>query len=82
MFNNIDINIKLYGEVMIKGNGRTFNSITAMNNYIKTFTFRKDCLLVQVKIIENCKMKIAIRSTTYAKLVIKSFKDGLWRENK
>lgn len=76
IFNNVDINEELYGEVMIKANGRTFNLIATVNNYIEIFTFEKDRLLVQVKTIKNCKMKIAKRSTAYAKLVTKFFEDG------
>lgn len=80
--NNVDIDEELRGEAMIKANGRTFNSIAAANNYIETFTFGKDCLLVQIETIENCKMKIAKRLTAYAKLATKFFEDGSWRESK
>lgn len=37
---NIDIDEKLNREDMIKANKRTFNLITAANNYIETFIFR------------------------------------------
>ncbi len=67
---------------MIKANGRFFNSIAAANNYVETFTFGEDRLQVQIETIENCKMKIATRSTAYARLATKFFDDGSWRECK
>lgn len=65
---NIDINIELYGKVMIKANRRTFNLIVAINKYKETFTFEKNYLLIKIIIIENYKMKIITKSTTYIKL--------------
>lgn len=79
---DIDIDKKLYKEAIIKINKKTFNLITAANNYIKTFTFEKDYFLIQIKIIENCKIKIAKKSTVYTKLAIKFFENRLQRENK
>ncbi len=74
--NDDDISIKLHGKAMIKTNRRLFKTIVAANKYVETFTFGKNQLLVQIETIENCKMKIATRSTTYAKLVTKFLKDG------
>lgn len=62
---------------MIKINKKTFNLIAAANYYIKTITFREDCLLIHVKIIKNCKIKITKKSIAYTKLVIKFFKNKL-----
>lgn len=75
MSNNVDINEELYDKAIIKANKRTFNFIAAANNYIKTFIFREDCFLIQFKTIENYKIKIAKKSTTYAKLATKFFKN-------
>lgn len=44
--NNVDIDEKLRRKAMIKANRRNFNLIVAANNYIETFTFGDDCLLV------------------------------------
>lgn len=44
--NNIDIYEELHREAMIKTNIGIFNSIAAANNYIETFTFRKDHFLI------------------------------------
>ena len=82
MLNNIDIDKELCGKAIIKASGRTFNSIAAANNYIETFIFRKNRLLVQIETIKNCKMKIAKRLTAYTKLAIKLFEDGSWRKSK
>lgn len=46
IFNNININIKLYGKTIIKANKKIFNSILAPNNYIEILIFKKDCFLV------------------------------------
>lgn len=77
MFNNININKELYGVAIIKRNGKTFNLIVATNNYIKTFTFRKNYFLVQVKIIKNDKIKSIKRLIAYAKLATKFFDNRL-----
>lgn len=82
IFNNIDINEKLYREAMIKVNRKTFNLIAAANYYIKIITFREDYLLIHIKIIENCMIKITKKSIAYTKLVIKFFKNKLWIESK
>ncbi len=82
MSNDDDISVELRGKAMIKANGRLFKIIAAVNKYVETFTFGKDCLSVQIEIIENCKMKIATRSITYAKLATMFLEDGSWRESK
>lgn len=61
---------------------RFFNSIAAANKYVETFTFKKDCSNIQIDIIENCKKKISIRSSAYAKLITKFLFDGFWKENR
>lgn len=80
--NNDDIGVELRGKSMIKANRRLFKIIVAINKYIETFTFGEDRFLVQIEIIENYKMKIAIRSTVYTKLATKFFKDRLWKKSK
>ncbi len=80
--NDNNISIELRGKAMIKANGRLFKTTAAANKYVKTFTFGKDSLSVQIETIENCKMKIATRSTAYAKLATKFFEDGSWKESK
>lgn len=77
VYNDNDINIELNWDAMIKAIGKFVKSITVVNNYVETFLFQEDCFLVQVKIIKNCKIKIAIRSTVYTKLVTKFFEDRL-----
>lgn len=77
MSNNINIDKKLHKKAMIKANKRTLNLIAAANKYVGTFIFTKDCFFVQVKIIENCKIKIAKRSTAYTKLAIIFFENRL-----
>lgn len=67
---------------MIKANRRLFKIIVAVNKYVETFSFREDRLLVQIESIENYKMKIAIRSTAFIKLITKFLKDRSGRENK
>lgn len=66
----------------IKANGKFFNSIAAMNKYVETFTFGEDRLRVQIDTIENCKKKITIGSTAYARLAIKFLSDESWRESR
>lgn len=66
-----DNDVELIGKAKIKANRRFFNSIAAANKYVKTFTFKKDCPHIQIDIIENCKKKISIRSTTYTRLITK-----------
>lgn len=80
--NNNKIGVELHGKAMIKANKRLFKTITAANKYVKTFTFRENRLSVLIETIENCKMKIATRSSVYAKLTTKFLKDRLWRESK
>lgn len=82
VYNNISINIELYRKTMIKVNRRTFSSIMAINNYIEIYIFEENCLLFQVKIIENCKMKNTIRSTAYIKLVTKFFQNRFEKKSK
>lgn len=41
IFNNNDIDIKLYQKAIIKLNKRFFNLIVIVNNYIMIFNFRK-----------------------------------------
>lgn len=41
IFNNDNNNIELHGKVKIKANRKFFNSIVAINKYIKTFFFGK-----------------------------------------
>ncbi len=80
--NNDDISVELRGEAMIKANGRLFKTTAAANKYVETFTFGEDRFSVQIETIENYKMKIATRSTAYAKLATKFLEDGSWRESK
>lgn len=46
IFNDDEIGIKLHGKAIIMANRRLFKIIAAMNNYVETFTFRKDSFLV------------------------------------
>lgn len=69
--NNNNNDIKLVGKARIKANKRFFNSIAVANKCVKIFTFRENYLCVLIDIIENCKKKISIRSTAYARLAIK-----------
>ncbi len=80
--NDNDIGVDFYDKAMIKVNRRLFKIIVVTNKYIEIFTFRENHLLVQIEIIKNCKIKIAIKSTAYTKLAIKFFKDGLWKKSK
>ncbi len=80
--NDDNISVELRGEAMIKANGRLFKTTIAVNKYVETFTFGKDHLSVQIETIENYKMKIATRSTVYAKLATKFLEDESWRESK
>lgn len=69
-------------EAKIKINARFFNSITAVNKYVKTFTFGKNRLYIQINTVENCKKKISIKSIVYIRLAIKFLFNGSWRESK
>ncbi len=80
--NDDDIGVELHDEAIIKANGRLFKTTAAANKYVETFTFGEDCFSVQIETIENCKIKIATRSTAYAKLATKFCEDGSWRESK
>lgn len=62
---------------MIKGNKQFFKSILIVNNYIKTFTFKKNCFQVQIKTIKYCKTEFTMRSTAYAKLIVYYFDNKL-----
>lgn len=75
-------NAELDGQSMIKANGKYFKCIIAVNNYVQTFTFGEDCLPVQVETIENCKLKIATKSTAYAKLPTRLLENGSWQKSK
>lgn len=55
--NDDDIGVKLRGKAMIKANGRLFKTTTAVNKYVKTFTFRENCLSIQIERIKHCKIK-------------------------
>ncbi len=80
--NDDNISVELHGEAMIKANGRLFKTRATANKYVKTFIFGEDRLSVQIETIENCKMKIATRSTAYSKLATKFLEDVSWRESK
>lgn len=60
----------------MKANGRLFKLVTAVTNFVKMFPLGKDCLMVQIQTIENCKPKIFTRVTTNC------FEDGSWWESK
>lgn len=68
MVNNDDISIKLYNKVIIKIKKRLFKITTIVNKYVKIFIFKKNCLLVQIEIIEYYKIKIINKSIAYIKL--------------
>lgn len=44
--NDDNISIELYGEAMIKVNGRLFKITAIANKNVETFTFGKDRLLI------------------------------------
>lgn len=73
--NDDDMVIELCGKAMIKSNRRLLKTTAVTNKYVKTFTFGEDRLLIQIKTIEYCKIKIAIRSTAYTKLATKFLND-------
>lgn len=77
MSNYDDISVKLHSKAIIKANKKLFKIITITYNYIKIFTFEKDCFLIQIKTIKYCKIKIATRLTNYAKLAIKFLENRL-----
>lgn len=59
-----------------------FNSVSTVSTYIKTFTFGEERLEVQIKAIENCKSKIALKTTAFATLATRFLEDGSWKESK
>lgn len=61
----------------IKANKKLFNFISVVSTYIKTFTFGEKKLQVQIKIIKNCKSKIALKTTVFAILATKFLENGL-----
>lgn len=61
---------------MIKTNGYYFKSMTAVSKYVEIIDFDEDCLMVHIQTIENCKIKIFIRTIAYAKLAMNFFKNG------
>lgn len=82
MYDNDNNDVELVRAVKIKASGRFFNSIAAANKYDETFTFGENRLRVQIDTVENCRKKISIRSTAYARLVTKFLFDGSWRERR
>lgn len=64
---------------MIKANRKLFKSLIVVSNYIEIFSFDKDCLMFQIGMIENCKIKINTWATGYTRLAMKFFGDGSWQ---
>ena len=50
--------------------------MSAVNKYVEMFDFGKDCFIIQIQTIENCKIKISIRAIAYAKLAMNFFEDS------
>lgn len=66
----------------IKANRKLFKSVTAVTEYVETFLFGEDRLMIQIQTIENCKAKLSTRATAYARLSMNFLEDGSWRESK
>lgn len=45
---------------MKKVKKKSFKLVTAVTNFVEMFLFSKNCLIVQIQRIENCKTKIFI----------------------
>ena len=60
--NNDELNddVKLTRNIIINTNRKLFKLITAITNFVKIFLFDKNCLIVQIQVIKNYKIKIFI----------------------
>lgn len=63
--------------VIINVNKKLFNFVSAVSTYIKTFTFGKKRIQVQIKAIENSKSKISLKTIAFATLATRFLKDNL-----
>lgn len=82
--NNIDEpnnNIELSGNAIIDANEKLLKLIAAITSFVETFLFGKDCLMVKIQTIENCKTKILTWMSAYAKLAIHFFENKSWQES-
>lgn len=68
--------VKLRSDTIIRANKHVFKLVNAVGKYVKMFGYNKDCLIIEIQIIENCKTKISIKSISYTQSAISFFKDG------
>lgn len=61
---------------IIKANRKLFKLIISITNFDQTFLFREKCLIVQIQIFENCKIKIFSQVIIYTKLIINILKNA------